>query len=189
MGTVVVGGVEPPAAAEVLCVAAGCARGARLFDAPAWQWEPPVLAANVNLQRVKPYEPETWRCSLWQVCCRHRLPGAAHERRMAFTSLPGASSISYVVSWVQMPTQCCIPACFLLCHAENLQELAAHLDLITLCIMSSQGRLMWGQPKCLVAHRLNQTSQQLMRCRSTTRPTPSLHTGPLSGLLQAWPKK
>mmetsp|Transcript_2892 Transcript_2892/g.8478 ORF Transcript_2892/g.8478 Transcript_2892/m.8478 type:complete len:160 (-) Transcript_2892:442-921(-) len=67
VGTVVVGGVDPPASTEVLCVAASLAKAARLFDAPAWSWEPPMLSANVNLQRMKPYEPETWRCSLWQV--------------------------------------------------------------------------------------------------------------------------
>ena len=28
---------------QVLCVATGAAKGGRLFDAPAWRWEPPVL--------------------------------------------------------------------------------------------------------------------------------------------------
>lgn len=40
---------------------------ARLFTAPVWRHEPPTLQAGLALQRLKPYHPETWRCSLWQV--------------------------------------------------------------------------------------------------------------------------
>lgn len=63
----VVGGVDPPEKSEVLCVSAAAAHRGRLFDAPAWRYEPPLLNAGMNLQRLKPYHPETWRCSLWQV--------------------------------------------------------------------------------------------------------------------------
>jgi hypothetical protein len=64
---VVVGGVDPPERSEVLCMSQASAKRGRLFDAPAWRFEPPLLNANMNLQRLKPYHPETWRCSLWQV--------------------------------------------------------------------------------------------------------------------------
>jgi hypothetical protein len=67
LGTVVVGGVDAPECSEVLCVSQASAKRGRLFDAPAWRYEPPLLSASMNLQRLKPYHPETWRCSLWQV--------------------------------------------------------------------------------------------------------------------------
>ena len=67
LGTVVVGGVDAPECSEVLCVSQASAKRGRLFDAPAWRYEPPMLGASMNLQRLKPYHPETWRCSLWQV--------------------------------------------------------------------------------------------------------------------------
>lgn len=67
LGTVVVGGVDAPECTEVLCVSQASAKRGRLFDAPAWRYEPALLSASMNLQRLKPYHPETWRCSLWQV--------------------------------------------------------------------------------------------------------------------------
>lgn len=62
-----VGGVEAPHRSEVLCVSQAAAKRGKLFDAPAWRFEPPLLNASMNLQRTKSYHPETWRCSLWQV--------------------------------------------------------------------------------------------------------------------------
>ena len=46
LGTLVEGAPRPPEAAEVLCVRADLAQASRVFDSPAWRWDPPALQAR-----------------------------------------------------------------------------------------------------------------------------------------------
>ncbi|KAL0043199.1 hypothetical protein WJX82_002022 [Trebouxia sp. C0006] len=58
---------EQPGSKEVLCVREDLCAKTGIFDSPIWKFEPPIMQGGLNVQRLKAYYPETWRCSCWQV--------------------------------------------------------------------------------------------------------------------------
>ncbi|DBA65517.1 TPA: hypothetical protein ACH3X2_003173 [Trebouxia sp. C0005] len=67
LGTVVVPDAEQPGSKQVLCVREDLCAKTGIFDSPIWKFEPPIMQGGLNVQRLKTYYPETWRCSCWQV--------------------------------------------------------------------------------------------------------------------------
>ncbi|DBB13389.1 TPA: hypothetical protein ACH3X3_005122 [Trebouxia sp. C0006] len=67
LGNVVVPDAEQPGSKEVLCVREDQCSKTGIFDSPIWKFEPPIMQGGLNVQRLKTYYPETWRCSCWQV--------------------------------------------------------------------------------------------------------------------------